>query len=168
MSKLHSEHVRIWRLPYGALAFLFVTVLTSPVGSAQNMIVYPAKGQSQELQDRDRYECHNWAVGQTGFDPTRPTATAPPPAQAPQGGMIRGATRGAAVGAVGGAIGGNAGKGAAIGAATGAMLGGMRRADQQRQQAAAQAQQNSATSAQRDSYNRALRTCLQGRGYTVN
>jgi hypothetical protein len=48
------------------------------------------------------------------------------------------------------------------------MLGGMRRADQQRQQAAAQAQYNSATSAQRDSYNRALRTCLQGRGYTVN
>lgn len=36
----------------------------------QEMIIYPAKGQSQKQLDKDRYECHVWAVGQTGFDPS--------------------------------------------------------------------------------------------------
>jgi hypothetical protein len=31
---------------------------------------YPKKGQSPEQQDRDRYECYNWAKQQTGFDPS--------------------------------------------------------------------------------------------------
>ena len=167
MSNLLPQHARIQRSLYCGLALLLATVLASRISAAQNLIVYPAKGQSQEQQDGDRYECHSWAVGQTGFDPTRATAPPPPQAQAPQGGLLRGATRGAALGAVGGAIGGNAGKGAAIGAATGAMVGGMRRADQQRQQAA-QAQQNSGVTAQRNAYNRAVGACLQGRGYTVN
>src|SRR5262245_48154362 len=43
---------------------------------AQNLYVYPSQGQSQDQQNRDRYECHNWAVSQTGFDPTR---SGPPP-----------------------------------------------------------------------------------------
>ena len=30
---------------------------------------YPKRGQSPEQQDRDRYECYNWAKQQTGFDP---------------------------------------------------------------------------------------------------
>lgn len=167
MTKLYSECLRIRRLLCCALALLLATVIASPISSAQNMIVYPAKGQSQEQQQRDRYECHSWAVGQTGFDPSTATAAAPPPPP-PQGGVIRGAGRGAAIGAVGGAIGGNAGKGAAIGAATGAMVGGLRQRDQRRQQEAAQSQQNSAAAAQSNAYNRALSACLQGRGYTVN
>src|SRR5450631_3220925 len=36
------------------------------------IMVYPANGQSPEQLDRDRYECHVWAVQQTGFDPSRP------------------------------------------------------------------------------------------------
>ena len=134
---------------------------------AQGVIAYPAQGQSQDQQSRDRYECHMWAVQQTGFDPSQQQAmqNAPPPA-GPQTGVLQGAGRGAAVGAVGGAIGGNAGKGAAIGAATGALIGGMRRNDQRRQQ---QANQQSGSSVpQQSNYNRALQTCLQGRGYTVN
>ncbi len=134
---------------------------------AQGVIAYPAQGQSQDQQSRDRYECHMWAVQQTGFDPSQQQAmqSAPPPA-GPQTGVLQGAGRGAAVGAVGGAIGGNAGKGAAIGAATGALIGGMRRNDQRRQQ---QANQQSGSSVpQQSNYNRALQTCLQGRGYTVN
>ncbi|WP_201768384.1 hypothetical protein [Stutzerimonas azotifigens] len=39
------------------------------------VIAYPAQGQSVEQQGRDRYECHSWAVGQSGFDPA--TATRP-------------------------------------------------------------------------------------------
>lgn len=46
------------------------------VDAAQNQdttfFVYPAKGQSDELRDRDRYECYLWAVDQTGFDPSDP------------------------------------------------------------------------------------------------
>src|ERR671914_599777 len=106
--------------------------------------IYPSQGQSPEQQQRDRYECHNWAVQQTGFDPSM-SQGAMAPAPAPQGGgVLRGGTRGAALGAVGGAIAGDAGKGAAIGAATGGLFGGMRQADQSRQQQAAQSQYQAA------------------------
>ena len=50
--------------------------------------IYPSKGQSQEQQERDKFECYNWARQQTGFDPTAPSyaSTPPPPnkAKAPQ------------------------------------------------------------------------------------
>jgi hypothetical protein len=34
------------------------------------LYIYPNKGQSSEQQSRDRYDCHRWAVQQTGVDPT--------------------------------------------------------------------------------------------------
>ena len=46
------------------------TVTPAP---AQNMFVYPNRGQSAEQEAKDRYECHRWAVDQTGFDPTTAT-----------------------------------------------------------------------------------------------
>jgi hypothetical protein len=136
------------------LAFILSLLAAAP--SAAQTYFYPTKGQDQARQSQDRSECHGWAVQQSGFDPG-----APPPAQAPRGGVVRGGARGAAVGAVGGAIGGDAGKGAAIGAATGGLIGGMRRADQNRQ---IQAQQQQGMS----SYNRALAACMQGRGYSAS
>jgi hypothetical protein len=36
---------------------------------ADQMFIYPRLGQSSKQQADDRYECHRWAVGQTGFDP---------------------------------------------------------------------------------------------------
>ncbi|MEJ2477275.1 MAG: hypothetical protein P8Y40_07210 [Desulfobacterales bacterium] len=36
------------------------------------LFVYPRAGQSEEMIATDRYECHRWAVDETGFDPTRP------------------------------------------------------------------------------------------------
>ncbi len=36
------------------------------------LFVYPSRGQNEEQQALDRYECHNWARSQTGFDPTQP------------------------------------------------------------------------------------------------
>ena len=33
------------------------------------LFVYPTKGQSEKQQADDRYECHRWAVTQTGYDP---------------------------------------------------------------------------------------------------
>lgn len=32
---------------------------------------YPRKGQSTEQQARDHYECYNWAINQTHFDPSQ-------------------------------------------------------------------------------------------------
>ncbi len=34
--------------------------------------VYPRNGQSEAQQSQDRFECHQWAVEQTGFDPSEP------------------------------------------------------------------------------------------------
>jgi hypothetical protein len=42
---------------------------TQPPASDQ-LYSYPEHGQSDAQQQQDRYECHRWAVDQTGFDPT--------------------------------------------------------------------------------------------------
>ena len=151
-------------------AFLFFG--RTPVWS-QDLVVYPAKGQSNDQMEKDKFECYSWAKGQTGFDPmAMPQATAPPPKQeAQKGGVGRGALRGGAVGLVVGAIEGDAKKDAAIGAASGGLIGGMRRRDQKRRQQTAQQQweqeQANAYMQGRNSYNRAFGACLEGRGYTV-
>jgi hypothetical protein len=44
--------------------------------------VYPAKGQSAQQQKKDESACHTWAVQQTGFDPAKAQAAAPPPTTA--------------------------------------------------------------------------------------
>jgi len=152
------------------IGFLFL--VTTPVWS-QDLMIYPAKGQSQDQMEKDKFACYSWAKGQSGFDPmAMPQATAPPPQQeAQKGGVGRGAVRGGAVGLAAGAIGGDAGKGAAIGAASGGLIGGMRRRDQRRRQQTAQKQweqeQTNAYMQGRNSYNRAYGACLEGRGYTV-
>ncbi len=33
--------------------------------------MYPQNGQNDQQQSTDRYECHQWATSQTGFDPTQ-------------------------------------------------------------------------------------------------
>jgi hypothetical protein len=39
-----------------------------PGGQTYN---YPKNGQTDEQQASDRYQCHQWAVSQSGYDPTR-------------------------------------------------------------------------------------------------
>src|SRR5258708_31474354 len=89
---------------------LLLLTVTFPVG-AQNVIAYPANGQNQEQQDKDRFDCYNWGAQQTGYNPQAQQSNAAPPPSPPQGGALRGAARGAALGAAAGAIGGDAGKG---------------------------------------------------------
>jgi Glycine-zipper domain len=156
-------------------SILSITILLlTGTAFAQDIFIYPAKGQSQAQQDKDRYECHSWAVQQTGFDPSNPqthagksgTSQAYQPSQ-PH--VLKGAARGAALGVVGGAITGNAGKGAAAGAAMGGVAGGFRRRDERLNQSSQrEADTKTAASSQRTAYNRAMAACLQGRGYTVN
>jgi YMGG-like Gly-zipper len=130
------------------------------------VIAYPKKGQSQQQFEQDQFQCHQWAKGQTGVDPTKPQqSAAPPPPQ--QGGAVKGAARGAAVGAIGGAIGGDAGKGAAIGAGVGAAGGAMKQRSQNQQAAQAQQQAQAQSQAALGQYDKAYGVCLEGRGYSV-
>ena len=110
----------LWR----TLVWMLCGSLALAIPAMADLMIYPAKGQSQAQQDKDRYECHTWAVSQTGYDPSKPppaAVAASPPAQ--RRGALRGAARGAAAGAAVGAIAGDAGKGAAAGAAGGGVLG---------------------------------------------
>ncbi len=140
---------------------------------AQELMIYPAKGQSEKQQEQDKFECYGFAKKQSGFDPMAPplTSTAPPPKEAPQGGVGKGAVRGGLGGALVGAIAGDTRKGAAIGAVGGGLLGGMRSHDQQRREAHNRQQWEQRETQQyasnRNNYNRAYAACLEGRGYTV-
>jgi hypothetical protein len=140
-------------------------LLWAAAAIAQQPIIYPAKGQSPEQQNKDQGECYVWAKQTTGIDPV---ALAGTPVQAQQkssaGAAVGGAARGAAGGAAIGAIAGNAGKGAAIGAVAGTM-GGMNRAHAN--QATANQQAQAGRQEQINTFNRAQAACLGGRGYTV-
>ncbi|MEZ5565969.1 MAG: hypothetical protein R3F24_10815 [Gammaproteobacteria bacterium] len=46
--------------------------MTTPLDYTSEF-VYPARGQSEAQQADDRYACYQWAVKQTGFDPTQPS-----------------------------------------------------------------------------------------------
>jgi hypothetical protein len=123
-----NEKLSVVAAVAGVCLIIACGVVVFAVNEVQaDVFIYPEKGQSQEQMEKDKFECYNWAKGQTGFDPMEvPTATAPPPQQeAQKGGVGRGAARGALVGVTAGAIADDAGKGAAIGAATGALVGGM-------------------------------------------
>jgi hypothetical protein len=36
------------------------------------VFAYPQQGQTPQQADRDRYDCHEWAVKQSNFDPSAP------------------------------------------------------------------------------------------------
>ena len=159
--------------------------------------IYPCKGQTAQQEQNDKYACYDWASQQTGFDPAQELEdqqaaaararqqsqqaqlTAVQQIGSTQGQGVGGAAVGAAGGALFGAIAGNAGRGAAIGSAVGLLAGWhLRRAEeieaanqqlQTQQQIAAQSAQQLAVSQQKlANYNPAFKTCMQGRGYTLN
>lgn len=146
-----------------------------PAPPPQKVFVYPANGQSSEQTERDRYECHVWAVQQTGVDPSRSNASAyerviVQPANPPGSGTAVGVIGGAIIGAI---IGGprNAGAGAIIGGATGGIIGSTSDANAQAQAQQTQQQYNQSAASGRaraDSYRRAISACLQGRGYSIS
>lgn len=44
---------------------------SAPLSLVERIFVYPRQGQSEDLQAKDRYECHDWARSQTHYDPTQ-------------------------------------------------------------------------------------------------
>ena len=141
-----------------------------------NVYFYPTKGQLPAQQDRDKYECHAWAVQQSGFDPSSPyapphlrmrvEAEGPPPGTGVAIGAATGAVVGAAVSRPW-----EAGQGALLGAVAGAVIGGVTESAAS-QQARAQASANAGARATRlegqaRDYRRAMTACLEARGYNV-
>ena len=155
------------------IGMVSLLLFAAGIACADDFFVYPEAGQSKKQTEKDKFECYEWAKSQSGFDPmAAPKASAPPPqAEAPQGGVVKGAARGALLGVAVGAIAGDAGKGAAIGAAAGGLGGGMRRRDQAARENQKQEQWEQEQAAQyqknRNSYGRAYKACLEGRKYSV-
>ena len=54
-------------------------------GSPDRSYVYPRQAQSAQQQSTDEYECHRWAVGQSGFDPTAAAVGQPGAVQGQRG-----------------------------------------------------------------------------------
>ena len=154
-----------------------VIVCVAFAGNAlAQQFVYPKNNQTPDQQKKDEFDCHTWAVQQSGYDPIAASQTAP--AQAPtgtptaeKGSAVRGAAKGAAAGAAIGAVAGDAGKGAAIGATAGGVGGRARSKNKaeeaQQQQVAAANTANASTAALADKYNKARAACLDGKGYSV-
>lgn len=154
---------------------LFSVWLIGPVW-AQDPIFYPAKGQSDDQLEKDKFECYNWAKKNTGFDPMKtPTTKTAPPAKEEK---VWGAGETAVVGGVGGAVVGGVtrgGKGALagglIGTAGGALIGGARSSDQRKREKKKrkkwERREANNYAHERNEYNRALGACMEGRGYSV-
>ena len=182
---LPAERWRLYRLPalFIGIGLILAGCTTEPMGGeatrgapppSVEVYFYPAKGQNQAQQERDRYECYLWAKDKTGFDPSLP-GLAPgqrvrvepttPPGQKAAAGAFIGAVLGAATSERG-----ESREGAVRGAIAGALIGATADAadqEQQRIQQSARARIDARLARQADEYRRAMTACLEGRGYKV-
>lgn len=42
------------------------------IPKTDKLFIYPKKGQTEQQQANDKYECHRWGVKQTNYDPSQP------------------------------------------------------------------------------------------------
>jgi len=149
-----------------------VVLLAADLGGvgAQDVYVYPAKNQTDEQMARDKEECHDWAVKQTGVDPEKLASEAITP-PSPSGGSSSGAGSGlggAGLGAARGAMSGDAAGGAIRGVGIGRLVRAARaRREMEEQHQASPQQDYQQRKTQLQSYDRAFSACLTGRGYSV-
>jgi outer membrane lipoprotein SlyB len=150
----------------------------SPKTPITQVYFYPKEGQTTEQQSRDHYECYNWAVQQTGFDPSQSSippeqrvkvVPMPPPGHDTAVLAITGAVLGALIAGPR-----HAGAGALIGAGSGAIAGAA--SDASRQQNAQQLEEayvnrdqalDARYEAKASDFRHAMSACLEGRGYSV-
>jgi hypothetical protein len=126
------------------LSLLGVFAALALASAAHGDSVGAPKGEkSVAQQKKDKYECHRWAVQHTGFDPKSDTSSEPPRKTDPRLDAERSAK-------------------------AGAQLNEARR----REDMAARKRQRELEDAElerrRASYDRAVKTCLEGRHYTVD
>jgi hypothetical protein len=60
---------RMSQVLFSAAIMLMTGMAVSPV-HARALFAYPMQGQTPEQENADRSACHDWAVVQTGYDPT--------------------------------------------------------------------------------------------------
>lgn len=156
------------RTPWlGAVAWVLAASLAGHPASAQ-MFVYAGKGQSAEQEERDKLDCHDWAVRQTGVNPDQPAQVFNPPATSRGFGVLGGSARGAGAGAVIGELAGDVARHSEIGAAIGGFRAILRRRRDVEHRYAEQQQEFQRHRAAVSQYDRAFTVCMTGRGYTVN
>ncbi|MFT5700148.1 MAG: succinate dehydrogenase/fumarate reductase flavoprotein subunit [Desulforhopalus sp.] len=160
-----------------------ITTITSTTTDEQSLpsttvYFYPSADQSQEEQERDRYECYLWAVDQSGFDPAQ-EQLAPHqritvvPTTPPGTDVAVGAATGAVIGSI--LAGPHSGpEGLVFGVITGMIFGAASEVGKQNQRDQIQEQYDDADKIrynrlekQANSYRRAMSACLEGRDYTV-
>ena len=171
---------------------LFILLTSSTSLFAQGRVgagvyAYPSAGQSTEKMATDKFECHNWSVQNTGFDPTldhspEPIPNTPPPTKS--GGSAdrtdsqnaaRGGARGAAMGAV---VTGNPVTGVVIGSATSVLFGKKKRKNKNEEEENWQRQHQQQQQLQQqeiqqyvqegtESYRGAYLACMTSKKYSV-
>jgi hypothetical protein len=160
-----------------AVVFLLGLFVAGPV-LAQQIFIYPSKGQNEKQMEKDKFECHVWAKKQSGFDPLNPPSLQELEAKVrsqQQARQDEGSEVGESVvkGIVGGAIIGEVvkdepGKGAVIGGVVGGIHGAQKAEKRKEaQQQAIKRQAQAELARLRNDYKRAYAACLEGRGYTV-
>ena len=147
--------VHFGRKSVAAVALVLAFAIPSSAANARALFAYPLKGQSVEQENLDRLACHDWAVTQTGFNPSGYPEETKGYRGARKGLFVGGAT-GTIVGAIAkGGTGALVGLGA--GAAAGGLIGGIFGVEKQRK-----------LDLRYDAYLRAAETCLRGKGYQVS
>jgi hypothetical protein len=120
-------------------AFLALALVSPARGDS---VVTPKGEKSAAQQKKDKYECHRWATQHTGFDPKDATSSEPPPQKDPR-----------------------------LDAERGARAGGQLNEARRHEDTIARKKQRDVDDAdlerRRASYDRALKTCLEGRNYSV-
>jgi hypothetical protein len=147
-----------------ALLLLTVALPAAAAEDLRELEVQGRRGQSVDQARRDRYECHNWAVAETGESPVAAPVAAAAAADekaAKRRERVGRALVGAAIGGTVGSLFGDAHDagdeilaGAAVGAGIGAATAGAGRKEAPEPEGPSD-------------YLRALTACLEGRGYSV-
>ena len=175
-----------------SLLSVLILLASSPGLFAQGRVgagvyAYPSAGQTTDQLATDQFDCHNWSVAQSDFDPTRDYSpesvpNAPPPTKS--GGSAdrsdgqnaaRGGARGAAMGAV---VTGNPVTGVVVGSATSVLFGKKKRKDKEKEEEDWQKQHQQQQELQQrktqqdiregtESYRGAYLTCMSSKKYSV-
>jgi outer membrane lipoprotein SlyB len=99
----------------GCLAALLL--VAGCAGQVPRYVVSPAKGQTPQQMDNDKFDCNLQAQKQTGYNPDKALT------EGVVAGLLIGGAAGAGLGAAAGAPGGIVGTGASVGAVTGGLIG---------------------------------------------
>ena len=162
-SKLATAGLAALALTAGGTATAFAQTGYAP--PPQQMMISPAQGQTADQQQRDTYDCETGASSRSGWHPSQGTQTTP--TKPAVGGRVAGAARGAARGAVREATSDKSDRELDNPSEAGARAGAAAGATRQRQARRENRQEQAALNQKQQNYYQQFRSCLQGRGYSV-